>query len=676
MTSLPSQSLSQQPNAEHELGSVTTIEDELARLDQALVDLHHSGGVSVSLVRCPSRARERTLTRKYRQLASERGFVTVERSLLEFSFDTLDQLVAELLENLSPPAELRARGFLELLERHAEKYGRRSLDRFEQAAAEFGAEGDLTALSRAFLTAEDEARREVRAYEAWLNGVELRRKVKNAHVHTALNQHTAQRALSELTRIVRALGHAGTLICLHEADALARRTSRQRDKAYTVLRELVDNFDSGRGAVATRIVLTGLEPLFEGPRSIRSLTPLLMRLEVPSNAEPPPPHRAWTSLISDPLEYVHRRITRKPDNKPATLRTLIRISQGLPPIEAVSSMSVGHERIDRTIDKLFLHSEMSGSVFSLLVGDYGSGKTHVLLHLAERAFKEYHPVFWLNLERMNLDLGSPPRHYARLLEHSVLPMRLRPSAAERAVRWARSKTKFRRLLDELTELAETDTEEAPAAQHALSIAEQSKQPALALESFLLGRDLAKRGASKSYRLASYRRLLLLLELLKRLEGCGGPVLLIDEAENLFAPGASRTARRTALRSLSFYCGGGLPGACIVMAMTPPALVQLRRESRELFHELNEQSSTLAWEDVVMFRRRLQHLEPQYVPPFSRTQRLELAEKVRATHRSVRGHVEIEDWDRRVRELARNPSPPRVLIRSLIDQLESAWWAGG
>src|SRR5690606_23169323 len=186
--------------------------------------------------------------------------------------------------------------------------------------------------------------------------------------------------------------------------------------------------------------------LFEGPRSLRSLKPLLMRLEVPSAAEPPPPHRSWTSLIREPYEYVHRRIEPAPDSKRAALRTLIRISQGLPPIEAVTSMSVGHERIDRRIDRLFEHADASGSVFSALVGDYGSGKTHLLMHLAERALTDGHPVFWLNLERLNLDLGNPARHFQRLLEHSVLPLRRRPSALERATHWSRTGSKLRALI--------------------------------------------------------------------------------------------------------------------------------------------------------------------------------------------------------------------------------------
>jgi hypothetical protein len=338
-------------------------------------------------------------------------------------------------------------------------------------------------------------------------------------------------------------------------------------------------------------------------------------------------------------------------------------------------MSVGHERIDRTIDKLFEHADAAGSVFTALVGDYGSGKTHLLMHLAERALAEGHPVFWLNLERLNLDLGNPARHFYRLLEHSVLPVRRRPSALSKASQWTRSQRKLRALEAALREVAVSDGEACIAATKALQISEHARDPGSALEGYLTGRDLRERSASKGYRQDAYRRLLLWLELLQRLEGCAGPVLLIDEAENLYTAGAARGARRAALRSLSFYCGGALPSACVVVAMTPHALRQLRRESRELLNEVDEQAGTLDAEDAVMFRRRLHKLEPELVPGFSRAQRLQLAEKVGKTHKAVRGLVEIDDWDARLRQIAREDSSPRAVIRTLVDELESAWWAG-
>lgn len=654
--------------------SVSTVQDEAARFEQALRDLELCDAASVTLTQCATPARETTLVRELGKRARERGWVTAQLSLEEASLDALHELVAELLDALVPARDTRATGILGLLDEFYARHGRKSLERFDAASEDIGASGDLTALCRAYLAAEDDAHREVRAFDAWARGVELKGRAV-ADVRAALGPHTAQRVFGELTRLVRALGYKGLLVLLHGGGALTLRTRRQREKSYTVLRELVDNFDTGRGAVCTRIVITGDERLFHGPRSIRSLTPLLTRLEVPSAAEPPPPHRAWTQLIKDPYEYVHRRARSPEQVKPATLRSLVRVSQGLPPTEAVTSMSVGHERIDRTIDRLFAHSEMAGSVFQVLVGDYGSGKTHLLMHLAERALSQGHPVFWLNLERMNLDLGNPQRHLSRLLDHSVLPKRGRPSALQRASVWTRSPGKLRALRAALEEIAGESSEEAAAARKALLIAESAEDVGKALENFLRAEDLTRKGSGLSYRQDAYRRLLLWLELLVRLEGCAGPVLLIDEAENLYTTGLSHAARRSALRTLSFYCGGSLPGACVVLAMTPPAYAELRKEAGSLLRELKDVASTLDGEDPVLFKRRLSRLEPETVPPFSRGMRLELVERVVSAHRAVRGSVEIEQWPEIAGAAVREARSPRELVRRLVDELESAWWAG-
>lgn len=656
------------------LRSVTTVRDEAARLEQALLDLELCGAASVTLTQCPSAHQERVLARELGKRARQRGWVTAQLSLEELGLDALHELVAELLDALVLPKEIRAGGILRLLDEYHARHGRRTLERFDAAAEEEGASGDLTALCRAYLAAEDDASREVRAFDAWASGVELKGRRAALGVRAALGPVNAQRVLGELTRLVRALGFNGLLVLLHGGGSLAVRTARQREKSYTVLRELVDNFDTGQGASHARIVILGDERLFTGPRSIRSLAPLLTRLEVASPAEPPPPHRSSTRLISEPFEYVHRRIQAPRDAKPSMLRSLVRISQGLPPTEAVTAMSVGHERIDRSIDRLFAHSEMAGSVFQVLVGEYGSGKTHLLMHLAERALSQGHPVFWLNLERMNLDLGNPQRHLARLLEHSVLPRRHRPSALQRASVWTRSPARLRALRAALEEIAEASSEEAVAARKALLIADAAKDPGRALENFLRAEDLTKKSSAPAYRQEAYRRLLLWLELLRRLDGCSGPVLLIDEAENLYTTGLSQAARRSALRTLSVYCGGTLPSACVILAMTPPAFAELRKEAGSLLNELKEVASTLACEDAALFKRRLARLEPEAVPAFTRPMRQELSERVRSTHRAVRGPVDVPHWDALVREAMRTAPSPRTLVRLLVDELESAWWA--
>jgi len=504
--------------------------------------------------------------------------------------------------------------------------------------------------------------------------VEPPRKAKNRKVRRSLSERTAQRSLGELSRVVRALGHRGTFILLAEGDALAGRTDRQREKGYTVLRELVDNFDGWGGAAATRVLLAGQSPLFEGPHSILSVVPLRMRLEIPSSAEPVPPHRSWTTLAAGSVRRRHRGIAAPEDNR-GGLRNLIRISEGLPPTEKITQMSVGQDRLDRTIRRLFEVVGRAGSFFSVLVGEYGSGKTHLMMHLAERALEDQRPVFWLNLERTNIDLGNPARHLSRFLEHSELPLRGRPNALALAGRWTRSKSAVIALEARLIEIGSGQGHAAAAAKKAMRVAENARDPGFALENFLVGADLDSRPGDASYRLDAYRRIFLWFELLARQEEIRGPVVLIDEAENLYTSGRPPASRRTSLRSLSFYCGGALPGACVIMAMTPPAFEAMKREAKGLLAEAGDMDTTLELEDVARFRRSLHGLKPDPVKPLTAPERAELCERVRRMHRSVRGAVELADWDQRVAAAVKAHASPRTLVRALVDELEAAWWAG-
>ncbi len=656
--------------------SVTTVEDEVGRLEQALIDLEQCGASSVAVTHCPSPSQQRKLAKELTLVAHKRGFVAAHLSLDEHPIDAVDELVAALLDVVVGPSDARTPGIFRLLQIFEEKHGTRAPVAFDAACDEAGATGDLRALCQAYLETEGDGQLEIDALSRWATGHELRGKYRSFSVRGVLSVHTGQRVLGELTRILQALGYGGLSLVLSGAETIAGRTERQREKAYTLLRELVDNFDSGRGAVATRITITGGNDFFFGKHSLQSLAPLYARVAPPSDAEPPPPHRTWTSLILEPFEYVHRRARPSESARPALLRSLVRISQGLPPIDAIVSMSVGHERIDKSIDRLFHHAEIAGSVFQVLSGDYGSGKTHLLLHLAERAFSQGHPVLWLNLERMNLDLGNPARHLARVLEQSVIPVRGRPSALDCLSRWTRSPRKQRLLLAALSEIAESGVQEARAAKKALAVANEVDDPGAALEDYLSARDLSDKSAGANYRKDAYRRLLLMMQLLQVLEGVQGPVVLIDEAENLYTSGVPEAARRSALRTLSFYCSGTLPGACVILAMTPPALSELKKECKALLREAAQADSTLDLEDVELFRHRLSKLTPDEVPAFSGPMRRELAKKVRSTHQKVRGPVELEGWDETVKELVREGGPPRAMMRRLVDELEAAWWAGG
>ena len=666
--------MSVQPNGT-ELRSATTIDDELARLDQALHDLDECRGVSINLIHVPKKTSERSLVRQLAQRARDRKFVTAEVSLRETSPDTPDAMVRTILESLIPPHDSRPRGLLYLLDLFQQRHGRNSAERFAEQAAVEAADGDLTALSLAFLASEEDADKEIRAFRAWLMGNEPARRYRNPHVRRALSDRTAQRALAELTRVVRAMGYRGTALFLSEGEGVTMRTTRQREKAYTVLRELVDNFDSGRGVCSARITITGTDAFFIGDKAIGSLAPLRMRLEIPSDAEPPPPHRSWTTLVREPYEYIHRRIA-PPLGKGNALRTLIRISEGLPPTHAVTSLSVGFDKIEETIDRLFATNEKADDAFSVLVGEYGSGKTHLMLHLQERALEANRPVFWLNLERMNLDLGNPSRHLARLLEHSSLPIRRRPSVSERVPQWTRSKQKLSQLRVAIEEVQKKEGSEAAiAAEKILAIWDHAKNPEQAVENYLLALDLEIKGAGAGNRRDAYRRFLLMIDLLEKLEETKGAVLLIDEAENLYTSGSTWAQRRAAMRALAFYTSGSFPASVVVMAMTPNAFQELRKEAKKLLFEADEMPSTLEMEEVARFRQNIFRYDPDDVPLLTAQQRIELCERVRHLHRSVRGPIEIAAWEDKAQKLAKLHKSPRTLIRTTIDELESTWWAG-
>jgi hypothetical protein len=664
--------------------SATSLPEELSRLGQALLDVNACDGASVALLHCPSAARERGALRLLAATARDRGWVTAEVSLRESGLETPDGLLREVLERLVVPGETRPCGLLGVLDRFRGKHGKKSLERFDESAASSEAAGDLTALCREYLAAGDENDLARRAFTAWRDGVSPPRKAQNRKVRRPLSERTAQRSLGELSRVMRALGHRGTFVLLSDGDALASRTERQREKGYTVLRELVDNFDGWGGAAATRVVLAGQSPLFEGDHSILSVVPLRMRLEVPSAAEPVPPHRSWTTLAAGSAHRRHRAV-HAPDESPGALRNLIRISEGLPPTEKVTQMSVGQERLDKTIHRLFEVVGRAGSFFSVLVGEYGSGKTHLMMHLAERALEDHRPVFWLNLERTNIDLGNPARHLSRFLEHSELPLRGRPNAVALASRWTRTPAAVTALEARLIEIGSGEGHAAMAARKAMRVTENASDAGFALENFLIGADLDNRPGDASYRLDAYRRIFLWFELLARQEGDqksgpqGGrwrsPVILIDEAENLYTSGRPPASRRTSLRSLSFYCGGALPGACVIMAMTPPAFEAMKREAKGLLAEASDMDTTLELEDVDRFRRSLHGLKPDPVKPLTAAERTELCERVRRMHRSVRGPVELADWDQRVAGAVKQHASPRTLVRALVDELESAWWAG-
>ena len=652
-------------------------------LEQACDDLSVSGAAEVVFVREDTPQSGAAWAEAVTDAALRRGLVVATLGIeTDRSFDSLDALVRAAVLGLRSGGGRRAdhTGLFELLDAFATRHGKRAASLFDAGAEALAAAGDLVALSRAYLVSASDARIEKKRLSAWLAGTVVTRSDEHVPVVATLTQRTAKHALAELSRLVRILGHRGLLLLLREGDALLHLPPARRDAAYTVLRELVDNADGGRALLGTRILLFGSTALFEGTRSLATLSPLRTRVAVlPGSAALPPPHRPLVDLaVPASFDGREAREPTAPDPAAAVeMRAIVRASQGLPPVESIQSLTVGQEAIDRVIDNLFEHAAMQGSVFALLTGEYGSGKTHLLLHFAARALEDKRPVLRLSLERLDVDLGNPQRHLRRLLDGATLPGRARATAIDKLLAWTRSEEGVERLVKVLEKLAEEESEAGRAATRALARATRPKTRAAALESFLGGADLVEKPNGSGYRADAYARLLLWLELLERVEKCAGPVLIIDEAENLYRPGISRAERRTALRSLSFYCGGALPRACVVLAITPDVLGEMRAESRELLEEVSEQITLLASEDAAMLRRRLWHIKPIEVPALTEEHRATLLARVRATHARARGTRSGREWTRFADALlSERDLSAREFVRRAVDWLEASWWQGG
>jgi hypothetical protein len=648
------------------------MEAALRAREQALEDLAASAAAEVTFIRSDDPAAAASFAAVAMERAGKRKFAVAEVSLLgDRGFDALDSLVRVLLRTMGaptlPPEE---RGLLAHLDAFVDRHGQRSRDWFENGARREAAYGDLTEIARDYVDGRLAERHAAGKLEQWLAGTVVDR----AEEAPSLTRKNAKRALSELTRLVRVLGYRGFFLVITRGETLAKLPQARRRDAYTVLRELVDNVDGGRGLVATHIVVFGRSELYGGPRSIESLTPLALRVGSGRFESGSAPHRVLVDLDVEHTGELPE--VRPPNNASAReLRALVRAASGLPPIEGVPALSVGYEKIDQIIVDLLSVSALKGSVFAELTGAYGSGKTHLLLHLADRALEDRRPVLRLAVEAAQSDLGQPQRHLRRLLEDSTLPLDGRPSITDLLYQWTSRDESTTKLVETMERLSTRDDEVGENASQIVRAVRRRKNPRRALESLLSGRDLSEKTATKRYREAAYGRLLLWLALLEELEGLKGPVLFIDEAENLYRGGVTRAERRTALRSLAFYCGGVIGSGCVVLALTKDAADKLADECEELLGEVDEQTSTLTWEDAAMFLRRLRRPKVLTVPALKSDAAHELARAVRKAHRHVRGSVRAPGIDQLVDEHLAARATPRAIVRTVVDCLERAWWEG-
>jgi hypothetical protein len=640
---------------------------------RALDELVWTGGSSVSLLVEETTELRETADELLLRTARDSGFAVVALRLDErVAFDSLASFVAEVTRKvLFPDNPLAGLGPATARALRSLGGGERAVRTLRARFLEAGADGELLEV---LLAPPVEARtKPLPRLDAWLDGTKL---ADSEAPLQPLHDRTAMRALRSFSRVVRGLGAKGFFLLLRENDSLRKLPDGRRLDALTVLRELCDNADGARGLDTSKIVISTTKRSLEGSKGLLSLAPLAMRIGELS-AGPTSPHEPFQRLSSDRLRALTDRPTS--DDALGALRAVVRSLSGLPPADALRRTSVALGPLDATVSRLFELTRHDGSAFALLSGAYGTGKTHLLLHIAARAHTERRPVFRLSLERLDADLGNPQRHLGRLIDTATVgqgpsqnPL---PLVNWLETQWA-SAEGFASVLADLTALAELGRDEAneasAAATKALETVKRAKSPKGArarLLAYLTGRDLYAKPGQPTYRRDAYRRFLLWLSLLERRSQVAGPVLLLDEAENLFAGGATKPERRTALRTLAFYCGGHVPCAAVFLAVTPEALIGLRAEAPELVRSVGTQKTTLPAEDVAMLQSRLRHATPVLAPPLGFLERRALCDRLRALHTDARGPLRDETFASFADEISSANLPIRSLVRHVTLRLE-------
>ncbi len=636
---------------------------------QALSDVAVAGAstVSVRIATEPARGLVAALSRA----ALESGYAVAHASLAESSLHTLDAIVRAFANGVrTEDVSERRAGLVALLDAFVAEHGRRAQERFEERADEAGLGGDLRVLARSYVESKT-GRAEAKRLKRWLGLAEGENELPERPVTAG----TAKSALAQLSRLFVVLGAKGTLFLLTEAEAIVDLPAGRRDVALTVLRELCDNADGHRGMIASRIVLFGAPALVMRKHALGSHEALATRL-LGGDADVLTPHAglAYVDPPDEDAEMLAFTLEQVDAKRASSLRSMLRLAQGLPPLEADRSLTVGLDAIDQRIEALF-ETAQSGSVFAVLSGAYGAGKTHHLLHLEARALEARRSVLRLSVERLDEDLGNPQRHLRRLLEGSVLPQRGRPSPIDRLQTWLESATYAKKLAATLRAVAAENGEASLAAIKALRGASDDGLDHDAVRETLAGLDLEDKSAGASYRKDAYGRIHLWLTLLEKIDETSGTVVVLDEAENLYRPGVSRPERRTALRSLAFYCGGSLANACVMLAVTPETLEALREEAGELLDEIEEQKTLLPSEDVAMLRRRLVKSRPIEVQRLTKADLETLATQARKIHASVRGATRDPEFDEHVRREIGKSTSPRAVLRAVIARLERLHFAG-
>jgi hypothetical protein len=128
-------------------------------------------------------------------------------------------------------------------------------------------------------------------------------RIKELGILRPIHKLNAKDHLRSLSCILLAFGYRGVLIILDELERIMQESRTRRIKAYTILRELMDNVDGENGMVNTCFYCAAPPAQFESQKGFIEVEPLASRIQEPvmANKGDVDPTGAIVNLDKSPL---------------------------------------------------------------------------------------------------------------------------------------------------------------------------------------------------------------------------------------------------------------------------------------------------------------------------------------------------------------------------------------
>jgi hypothetical protein len=92
---------------------------------------------------------------------------------------------------------------------------------------------------------------------------------------------TGKHHLRDLSAFISKIGYKGTLIIIDELEHIMEQSPLRRRKAYTILRELIDNIDGENGMQSTSLYAAAVPGQFESQKGFIEVEALASRIQAP-----------------------------------------------------------------------------------------------------------------------------------------------------------------------------------------------------------------------------------------------------------------------------------------------------------------------------------------------------------------------------------------------------------